>query len=194
MLLLLAPRLVLALEITAEALLDAASSAQGSVTVQQVAAIAVKLCSEWPAMPACFVMALRGFWDDLQHTDAPYCCEGPVADFIAELVWRGVLRPANAVGPLRLHHQKMSSAQGRLLCAVLRSMQELLGTASLKRDLFEAELPEGDDFFLGIFPADGNPASVHFARCFYEEANLAWLCEHESFTNLAMLSDMEEDE
>ncbi|CAE8597042.1 unnamed protein product [Polarella glacialis] len=51
---------------------------------------------------------------------------------------------------------------------------------------------EEDEDEIGIFPLDGHPANVMFVRRLFESCGLDWLCGHESFSTLAMLSDSED--
>jgi len=149
-----------------------------------IAAVSARLCREWPAAAGCFVKALLNLWEGLSDADAPRTADwGPVVDFIAELAWRNALRPACVVAPLRLWHETTTPQQGKLLCALILRMQGVLGCAALREDLFSADYLQP-----GIFPSDGTPANIRFVDGLFREAGLAWMCEHESFHKLAMLS------
>jgi len=58
--LLLAPHLGRALEVASEALVDVAAKG----TARAAAAVAAKLCTEWPSVEQCLLSSLRRFWED----------------------------------------------------------------------------------------------------------------------------------
>jgi len=76
---------------------------------------------------------------------------------------------------------------------LVHRMQEVVGLQRLQEELIGGSWRnEMEAEIRGIFPVDGHPANVKFARTLFENAGLDWLCEHESFSPLAMLSDTED--
>mmetsp|Transcript_115488 Transcript_115488/g.326440 ORF Transcript_115488/g.326440 Transcript_115488/m.326440 type:complete len:302 (-) Transcript_115488:332-1237(-) len=202
--LLLAPRLQPALRVVAEALLDAATAfsdgMQGVQAVKGAAAVAEKICNAWPHAHESFVVALRHFWDDLWPAGSALAkATFPAASFFVELIRLEILSVAQVLEALQLHHRHTTAAQGQFACALLRGLQNVLGIARLKQELFggavlDAAWYAADKEYavVGIFPLDGHPANVRFVRKLFEDEGLAWLCEHDSFQPLAMLSDCED--
>eukprot|EP00928_Gymnodinium_smaydae_P088010 TRINITY_DN72172_c0_g1_i1.p2 TRINITY_DN72172_c0_g1~~TRINITY_DN72172_c0_g1_i1.p2 ORF type:complete len:339 (-),score=97.62 TRINITY_DN72172_c0_g1_i1:8-1024(-) len=215
-LIMLAPKLVQALEVAVEALTDLAASSSDK-TGAAVATLAVQLCRRWPASaPLCFLEAFAQFWRDLALAGPQVACDNHlVVDLFAELAYQRALGTRDLVGQLWLRHGATSPAQRRFAVALLRQLQKALGEERLRLELLpedeaaeatdncalesrpSEEAEDGDaliaDNALGIFPVDGHPANVRFARGVFEEAGLAWLCEHESFGSLAVLSDSEDE-
>lgn len=211
-LLLLAPSLAPALEAVAEALVDVIAATSQKQIADAASVVAAGLCREWPAAGHNFLAALRRFWEDLgfagglspSAVDRPggHIPPCPVAGLYAWLVKAGELQLAQVLTPLRLQHQATLPAQARFVCSLLSQLEDAMGRDKLRASLFQSEaadvLDDADDegelrSGLGIFPTDGHPSNVRFVRGLFEGAGLAWLCEHESFSPLAMLSDDEGD-
>eukprot|EP00929_Paragymnodinium_shiwhaense_P058305 TRINITY_DN29187_c0_g1_i1.p2 TRINITY_DN29187_c0_g1~~TRINITY_DN29187_c0_g1_i1.p2 ORF type:complete len:142 (-),score=44.03 TRINITY_DN29187_c0_g1_i1:38-463(-) len=134
------------------------------------------------------MLSLRCFWEDLRSSGTLLEQEvGPVADFTVELVRKGVLPPTQALACIQLRLQENSATQCKFACTLLKGIEGAIGQQKLQRLLF-ADVYEGN-YCEGLFPVDGHPANVRYSRGLFEEAGLAWLCEHEAFQELAMLSD-----
>jgi len=188
-LLMLAPTLSIGLSIAAEALLDIVGQYSLTIVISQ---IAIGLCRQWPTMEKHFVNAVREFWRDLKYGTATISfSRGPIASLCAHLVAARVIKAAHVVSPLRLEPGATSSTQAGFACMVLRRMQGVLGLEAIRADLFTQE--SSDDYDEGgIFPYSGHPDNVRFARELFEAEGLDWLCAHESFSDLAVLSDSDE--
>eukprot|EP00927_Polykrikos_kofoidii_P079225 TRINITY_DN76003_c0_g1_i1.p1 TRINITY_DN76003_c0_g1~~TRINITY_DN76003_c0_g1_i1.p1 ORF type:complete len:287 (+),score=38.36 TRINITY_DN76003_c0_g1_i1:241-1101(+) len=186
---LLSPSLRPALETAFEALfLFAASSQHDRHRGVMAAAVADKLCAEWPASLEFLEDSFDRFWEDLYYVPRLVDSEiSPAADFAAELVRRKVVSPLKVLGRLGLHHHDTSVAQAHFVCAVLLRFEQVLGRASFREllfnDAYEGNLCEG------IFPVGGHQANVKYVRGLFEASQLGWLCEHDAFQPLAMLSD-----
>jgi len=198
--LMLAPELPAGLEAAAEALVDVAAASPDVASIGSAVAVAFLLCEEWPALAGAaggLSRALRSFWDDLQAAGTLLGCEAcPVANFFAALVSQGALGPCRkALAFLEVRCSSTSAAQGRFVVEVLRRLLELWGLKRLRTSLFDDDFvgfgqdDDADRCTVGLFPCDGHPANVRFARALYEDAGLSWLCEHESFSALAAISD-----
>lgn len=189
----LAPGLPLALREAAEALLHVASSSrQGLPPGRGLAAVEVAgaLCRQWPSTAGLIVQSLRNFWDDLDVAGSMMSDEvGSVVDYAEVLVLRSILAAADVFAIVRLRHRVTCAAQSSFACLLVRRLESSLGRPRVMKEIFaEAEL---EGCCAGMFPLEGHPADVTYIRELYEGAGLAWLCDHDSFSTLAMLSDSE---
>ncbi|CAK0834354.1 unnamed protein product [Prorocentrum cordatum] len=114
---------------------------------------------------------------------------GSVLDYAEVLVLRSVLAAVDVFAILRLRHKATSAAQGSFACLLVRRLESALGRPRVMEEIFAEAVLEG--CCAGMFPLEGHPADVAYLRELYEGAGLAWLCQHDSFSALAMLSDSE---
>jgi len=196
-LVMLAPSLSSALEETSEGLVHFAASYREDAwghkaSLAIAAAVACRLCREWPKTVGFIDKALRQFWDDLSFTGSLLSREvSPVADFAAEMVGQNAFPPLQLLSIVTLHHNVTSDMQGRFACTLLQKLQETIGQPRLKGALFDDAYE--DSLCVGLFPVDGHPANVAYVRKLFENSGLAWLCDHDSFQSLALLSDSDSD-
>eukprot|EP00933_Yihiella_yeosuensis_P050257 TRINITY_DN48024_c0_g1_i1.p1 TRINITY_DN48024_c0_g1~~TRINITY_DN48024_c0_g1_i1.p1 ORF type:complete len:425 (-),score=94.24 TRINITY_DN48024_c0_g1_i1:15-1289(-) len=112
----------------------------------------------------------------------------------------------DAVTPTREHHEEAASVEPSETAAVENSRDAEVpqkactdlhddrgGDVEKQNEESCREAEDEEQEELRIFPVDGHPANVAFVRKLFESSGLDWLCEHESFSSLAMLSDSDDE-